>query len=162
MSTFNERDHPRDKSGQFTEKGYDSRNDFGQTVDRAQRTYRQNAGYSQILAADRAEREREEKREKAERIYSDDAPCTKSKPNYGKLKGKIQSKVYDKISSVRKDLKRDGYVYINVNDFYRQYYVKLYDSEYDYEFEIIRISKIMQVHYDGRRIHSVLKRFCTQ
>lgn len=39
----------------FTEKGkgYDSRDDFGQTVSHAQRTYRQNASYEEILAADK-------------------------------------------------------------------------------------------------------------
>lgn len=39
----------------FTEKckDCDSRDDFGQTVSRAQRTYRQNASYKEILAADK-------------------------------------------------------------------------------------------------------------
>lgn len=39
----------------FTEKGkgYDSRDDFGQTVSHAQRTYRQNASYEEIRAADK-------------------------------------------------------------------------------------------------------------
>lgn len=140
---FDESEHPRNKGGKFIKKnkGYDSRDNFGQMVSRAHKTYRQNASYTEIIAADRAERERAAKREQAKQA-ADSAPRKKSKPNYAKQKGKIQSMVYDRISSVRSDLMKDGYAYITVNDFYQQYYVKLYGSDNDYEFQIIRVSKI--------------------
>lgn len=40
---FDESEHPRNKGGKFIKKnkGYDSRDNFGQTVSRAHKTYRQ-------------------------------------------------------------------------------------------------------------------------
>ena len=140
---FDESEHPRNKGGKFIKKnkGYDSRDNFGQTVSRAHKTYRQNASYAEIIAADRAERERAAQREQAKQA-ADSASRKKSKPNYAKHKGKIQSMVYDRISSVRNKLIKDGFAIINVNDFHNSYTVKLYGADNDYEFDIIGIRPI--------------------
>ena len=85
-----------------------------------------------------------DKLEKVESIYSDDAPravkvrSNKSNKSYKRLKNRIQPTVFDRISSVRKDLERDGFVTITVNDFSSQYTVRLYGADNDYDFDIIK------------------------
>lgn len=73
MAEFDENKHPRDKGGKFTHKA----------------------------------NSKADKLEEAESIYSDDAPrAVNAKPNknnksYRRLKNKIQSAVFNRISSVR-------------------------------------------------------------
>lgn len=142
MSQEFENKHPRDDDGQFEEKdGGGSRNDSEREEYDKPKTYRQNTSYPAIIAADRAERERAAQREQAKQA-ADSASRKKSKPNYAKQKGKIQSMVYDRISSVRNKLIKDGFAIINVNDFHNSYTVKLYGADSDYEFDIIGIRSI--------------------
>ena len=50
--------------------------------------------------------------------------------------------VYDKISTVRNILVKDGFAVITVNDFHWKYTVRLYGADNDYEFDIIKTQPI--------------------
>lgn len=54
----------------------------------------------------------------------------------------IQSKVFDKISTVRARLEKHGEAIIIVYDATRQYTVRLYGPDKDYEYDIVDIEEI--------------------
>ena len=113
MKEFDESKHPRDEDGKFT-YGTDNR------------VYDSRDDFRQTV-------------ERARKKQSDNK---RSGINSQKRKSRIQSKVFDKIRTVRKKLEKDGYAIITVNDFQKRYTVKLYNSEKDFDFEILNVERI--------------------
>ncbi len=54
----------------------------------------------------------------------------------------VTSAVFDKIKTYRRQLSKKGEVFINVSVGDCEYYVKLFNAENDYDYEIIRRRKI--------------------
>lgn len=116
---FREEDHPRDKGGQFAEKGGGEKGKLADAIKQ----------YSDDPARD---------------LVAAGLPSGEKNASAGddKQKRKIQSQVFDKISTVRRRLETHGRAMITVFDNSYRYTVRLYGPDDDYEYEIVDMEEI--------------------
>lgn len=123
MTTFKEEDHPRDGDGKFTDKNgvsVSGATDIDRLVAIAERVKRQRRELSDSINA----RANENRQKEADSKYQAD-------------KLRIESAVFDKISTERRALESKGYAIIKVYTFDYVYRVKLYGSDKDFEYKIL-------------------------
>ena len=123
MSVFRESDHPRDGDGKFTDKNgvsVSGATDIDKLVKVADKVREQKQAKEYVLSR---------------QVLKYQAKIAQEK--YAKDKPKIQSAVFDKISTVKSQLNRKGYAFITVYTCNYKYKVKLYNEIHDYEYIIL-------------------------
>ncbi len=123
MSVFRESEHPRDGDGKFTDKNGVSVSgaiDIDRLVAVAERVKRQRRELSDSINA----RVNENRQKEAGSKYQAD-------------KLRIESAVFDRISTVRQELEKKGYAEFVIYTFEYIYGVKLYGSNEDFRYKIL-------------------------